>query len=44
MAPGLSCDYGLWDLPRSGVESIPPALAGILFTSEPPGKTMVTLF
>ena len=29
---------GLWDLPRSGTEPVPRALAGGLFTTEPPGK------
>ena len=29
---------GVWDLPRSGVEPIFPALAGGFFTTEPPGK------
>ena len=29
---------GLWDLPRSGIEPVPRALAGGLFTTEPPGK------
>ena len=28
---------GLWDLPRSGIEPVPHALAGGLFTTEPPG-------
>ena len=29
---------GTWDLPRSGVEFISSALAGVFFTAEPPGK------
>ena len=29
---------GMWDLPRSGVEPVSPALAGGFFTTEPPGK------
>ena len=27
-----------WDLPRSGIEPVSPALAGGCFTTEPPGK------
>ena len=27
-----------WDLPRPGIEPVPPALAGGFFTTEPPGK------
>ena len=27
------------DLPRSGIESVPPAVAGGFFTTEPSGKT-----
>ena len=30
--------YGMWDLPRPGVESVSPALAGRPVTTEPPGK------
>ena len=30
----------MWDLPRSGVKLVSPALAGRLFTSEPPGKPL----
>ena len=33
----LLCE--LWDLPRSGIESMSPALWGGFFTTEPPGKT-----
>ena len=29
---------GMWDLPRPGTEPMSPALAGGLFTAEPPGK------
>ena len=29
---------GTWDLPRSGIELVSPALAGELVTTEPPGK------
>ena len=28
----------MWDLPRSGIEPVSPALAGKLFTTEPPWK------
>ena len=30
--------HGVWGLPRSGVEPKSPALAGRVFTTEPPGK------
>ena len=30
--------HGIRDLPKSGVEPVSPALAGRLFTTEPPGK------
>ena len=30
--------HGMWDLPRSGIEPVSPALAGGFFTTEPPGK------
>ena len=29
---------GMWDLPRPGLEHVPPALAGRLSTTAPPGK------
>ena len=29
-----------WDLPRPGIEPVPPALAGGFFTTEPPGKPL----
>ena len=29
---------GMWDPPRAGIERVSPALAGRLFTTEPPGK------
>ena len=29
---------GLWDLPRSGIHPLPPAMAGGFFTTEPPRK------
>ena len=29
---------GLWSLPGSGIEPMSPALAGRVFTAEPPGK------
>ena len=30
--------YGTWDLPRSGIEPVFPALAGGFFTTELPGE------
>ena len=33
----------VWDLPRSGIKPVSPALAGRLFTTEPPGKPSMTL-
>ena len=30
--------HGIWDLPRSGIELVSPALAGGFFTTEPQGK------
>ena len=30
--------HGMWDLPGSGIEPMPPALTGSFFISEPPGK------
>ena len=35
---GSSLVPSLWDLPRSGIWPMSPALAGCLFTTEPPGK------
>ena len=35
---------GMWDLPRSGLEPMPPALAGGFLTTAPPGKPQVHLF
>ena len=32
---------GAWDLPGSGIKAVPPALAGGLLTTEPPGKPCV---
>ena len=29
---------GIWDLPRPGMESMSPALAGGFLTTEPPGR------
>ena len=34
----------MWDLPRSGIEPVSPALAGGFFTTEPPGKPRTSLF
>ena len=31
-----------WDFPNPGIEPVSPALAGKLFTSEPPGKPAFT--
>ena len=36
--------HGMWDLPRSGIEPMSPALAGRFFTTEPPGKPLSTAF
>ena len=33
-----------WDLPRSGMDPISPALAGVFFTTEQPGKPWVVCF
>ena len=35
---------GMWDLPRPGLESVSPALAGRLSTTAPPGKPSCFLF
>ena len=35
---GVGCHFLLWNLLRSGIEPESPALAGGLFTTEPPGK------
>ena len=32
---------GMWDLPRPGLEPVPPALAGRLPTTAPPGKPLL---
>ena len=32
--------HSTWDLPRSRIESVSPALAGGFFTTEPPGKPL----
>ena len=34
---------GMWDLPRSGLEPVSPALAGRLSTTAPPGKPQTYL-
>ena len=31
---------GMWDLPRPGLEPVPPALAGRFSTTAPPGKPL----
>ena len=28
----------MWDLPGTGIEPVSPALAGLSFTTDPPGK------
>ena len=33
----------MWNLPRSGIEPVSPALAGGYFTTEPPGKPGILL-
>ena len=39
VAPKLSYSPAyMWDLPRSGIEPVFPALAGRFFTTEPPGN------
>ena len=35
---------GTWDPPRTGPEPAPPALAGRLPTTAPPGKPLFTIF
>ena len=35
---GAQLLHGMWDLPRPGLESVSPALAGGLSTTAPPGK------
>ena len=35
---------GMWDLPRPGLEPMPPALAGRFSTTAPPGKTLGLVF
>ena len=32
---------GMWDLPRSGLEPVSPALAGRFSTTAPPGKPQI---
>ena len=34
---------GMWDLPRPGLESVSPALAGRFSTTAPPGKPLYVL-
>ena len=33
--------YGMWDLPRPGIELVFPALAGRFFTTEPSGSPRI---
>ena len=35
---------GMWDLPRSGLEPVSPALAGRFSTTAPPGKPYLVFF
>ena len=35
---------GMWNLPRPGIESMSPALAGGFFITEPPGKPLEVNF
>ena len=35
---------GMWDLPRPGLESMSPALAGGFLTTAPPGKSIFIYF
>ena len=37
---GVLLFCGMWDLPRSGIKPLFPALAGRFFTTEPPGKPL----
>ena len=34
---------GTWDLSRSGIDPVSPALAGRFFTTEPPGKPFLSI-
>ena len=36
--------HGMWDLPRPGLKPAPPALAGRLSTTAPPGKPLPPFF
>ena len=36
--------HGMWDLPRPGIEPMPPALAGRFLTTMPPGKSLHSFF
>ena len=36
--------YGMWDLPRPGLEPVSPALAGRFSTTAPPGKPQTNPF
>ena len=36
--------HGMWDLPRPGLEPVPPALAGRFSTTAPPGKPLQVIF
>ena len=43
MVQGLVA-LSMWDLPRSGMESMSPELPGGFFTIEPPGKPSCNIF
>ena len=41
VAHGLCCSAACGNLPRRGIEPVSPALAGRLFTTGPPGKSVL---
>ena len=43
-AHGALLLHGMWDLPRSGIKPVSPALAGRYFNTELPGKPTITPF
>ena len=40
----LQLPHSMWNLPGPGIEPISPALAGLLLTTGPPGKSLDALF
>ena len=36
--------HGVWDLPEPGIKAVSPALAGVFFTTEPPGDLCPSVF